>query len=232
MKNDKGFIMMRQFFEKMINNLKQYFNTVYKQAFTNQTIDSCMAIYNLCREENPDQVIEIGTNHGASTFALIAAMKSLEKDLSLITTIDLDHGKWKESFNIHKDLIKEYDLNLEKVETITIDFNEIDPKYLIDSLNRVFIFYDMHDHTGPWSQKLLDLWVPLVEKGVFAIHDITPVHESFKIIQDKISPRTKIRSNNGQYFAGFNECFRIIKWANNNDIDIKIFPGGVYFRNG
>ena len=223
---------MEQFFIKIISGFKEYFKKTYNQEFTNQTIDSCMAIYNLCKEETPDQVIEIGTNHGASTFALVAAMKSLEKDLSLITTIDLDHEKWKESFNIHKDLLKEYDLNLGKVKTITANFNDIDPETIIDSSKRTFIFYDMHDHTGPWSQRLLDLWVPLVKKGVFSIHDISPVHESFEWASDAVSPRTKIQSSNGQYFAGFNECYRIINWANKNNTKIKIFPGGVYFRNG
>lgn len=223
---------MREFFKVMIENLSRYFNDAYRQTFTNQTIDSCMGLYNLCKNENPDTVIEIGTNHGASTFALGVAMKSLGKDASLITSIDLDHKKWKKSFDIHKNLLKEYGLNLKKVKTITANFNDIDPKVIIDSSKRIFIFYDMHDHTGPWSQRLLDRWVPLVKNGTFSIHDISPTYESYKIAHDIKSPRTKIRYMSGQYFTGFNECFRIIKWANNNKIDIKIFPGGVYFRNG
>jgi len=225
-------VELRLFFERMISGLREYFKDVYKQGFTNQTVASCMAIYNLCKEENPDQVVEIGTNHGASTFALAMAVKLLEKDLSLITTIDLDHEKWKESFNIHKDLLKEQDLNLGKIKTLTANFNDIDPETIIDPSKKTFVFYDMHDHTGPWSQRLLDLWVPLVKTGAFSIHDITPVQSSFEVVHDEISPRTKILCSNGQYYAGFNECFRIIKWANSHNINIRTFPGGVYFKNG
>lgn len=222
---------MEDLFKKMVSDFKKYFNEFYSQEFTNQSVETCMGLYNLCKEENPDQVVEIGTNHGASTFALAAAMKSLGKDLSLITSIDLDHEKWKESFNIQKGLIDEYNLNLGKVKLITQDFNTVNPEDIIEPEKKVFIFYDMHDHRGPWSQKLLELWVPLVKNGVFSIHDITPVNESFVIVQDELSPRTRIRYKSGQYFAGFNECARIIRWANTNNINIEIFPGGVYFRN-
>lgn len=217
------------FFKTVITDLTVYFEKVYNQSFTNQTVDSCISIYNLCKEYNPDRVIEIGTNHGASTLALALAMNDLGKDLSNITTVDLDHEKWKESFLIHKDLINKHKLEVERIKTVTQDFNTINPEEIIDSSKSTFIFYDMHDHKGPWSQRLLDLWVPLVEKGVFAVHDITPVNEDFELEIDEASPRTKVQYVSGQYFAGFNECFRIIKWANRNKIKIEIFPGGVYW---
>ncbi len=223
---------MEDYFEQMVTVFKKYFKEYYRNVFTNQSVETCTGIYNLCKKENPDQVVEMGTNHGASTLSIVKALTDLGKDLSIITSIDLDHEKWKATFNIQKELIKKYDLNLGKVKLITQDFNSVDPVEIIDPEKKVFIFYDMHDHRGPWSQRLLDLWVPLVKNGVFSIHDVTPVSESFEIVQDKISPRTKIQYKSGQYFAGFNECFRIIKWANTNNINIEIFPGGVYFRNG
>lgn len=218
------------FFKRMIENLATYFNDTYKQAFTNQTVDSCEAIYNLCKNENPESVVEMGTNHGASTFALAMAMNDLGKDLSCITSIDLDHLKWKESFKIQDNLLNNTNLEIEKIKTITDDFNNINPEDVIDTSKKTFVFYDMHDHKGPWSQRLLDLWVPMIKTGLIAVHDIGPVDESFELIQDEKSPRSKIQYMDGQYFAGFNECARIINWANKNEIKVKIFSGGIYFK--
>ena len=212
MQYDLKKVKKETFFKIMIENLVEYFNRVYKQPFSNQTIESCLAIYNLCKDENPDYVVEIGTNHGASTVALAMAMKDLGNDLSCITSIDLDHLKWKESFKIQSFLLNNYDLKIGKIKTVTGDFNNVNPEDIVDPSKKTFVFYDMHDHNGPWSQRLLDLWVPLV--GFVAVHDIYPVDESFELIQDEKSPRTKIQYMDGQYFAGFNECFRIIKWAN------------------
>jgi len=218
-----------KFFGEIIKNFKNYFKKNYGQKFTNQTLESCISIYNLCKNENPDSVIEIGTNHGASLFALVKALRDLGKNLSHITTIDLDHEKWKISFDIQKELIKEYQLELNKVKLITRDFNDIDPENIIDPLKKIFVFYDMHDHEGPWSQKLLDLWIPLIKKGTIAVHDISPVNKDFQFGPNEINLRTKIQYKNGQYYAGFNECFRIIEWVNKNDIKIKNFNGGIYF---
>lgn len=218
---------IENFFDEAIKNLKEYFKKNYKQAFTNQTLESCMSIYNLCKKENPDSVVEVGTNHGASLFALIKALKDLGKDLSNITSVDLDHEKWRASFGIQKSLIEKYQLELDKVKIITEDFNKINPNNLINPSKKTFVFYDMHDHKGPWSQRLLDLWYPLVD--VIAIHDITPVDKDFQFGPNEINPRTKAQYKNGQYYAGFNECFRIIKWVNKNNIEIKNFHGGVYF---
>jgi len=216
------------FFKMMRENLVEYFNRVYKQPFSNQTVESCMAIYNLCKDVNPDYVVEMGTNHGASTFALAMAMDDMGKDLSCITSIDLDHLKWKESFKIQSYLLNNYGLEIGKIKTITGDFNNINPEDVVDPSKKIFVFYDMHDHKGPWSQRLLDLWVPLIDS--IAVHDIYPVDESFELVQDEISPRTKIQYMDGQYFAGFNECARIIKWLNMNKIKMRVFPGGIFFN--
>ena len=221
---------MREFFEIMIENLTVYFKDFYQQRFTNQTVDSCTAIYNLCKEENPDRVVEMGTNHGASTYALAMAMNDLRKDLSCITSIDLDHGKWKDSLIIQKALIEKHDLKISEIRTVTDNFTNVNPEDIVDSSKKTLVFYDMHDHKGPWSQRLLDLWVPLVD--IIVVHDITPVDKDFQLAKDEVSPLTKIQYKDGQYFAGFNECYRIIKWANVNKIKIEIFPGGIFFRNG
>lgn len=218
-----------QYFKILITNMIKFFDSTRNKKFTNQTIETCLSLYYLCKNKNPDKVIEIGTNYGASTYALALAMKTLNKDLSCITSIDLEHGKWRDSFNIHKDLIKDYDLKVEKIKTITENFNKIEPENVVDFSKKVFIFYDMHDHEGPWSQRLLNLWIPLIKKGAVAIHDITPVNEDFEWAQVDIPLRTKCKYLNGQYYAGFNECERIINWANTNDIKIKNFDGGVYF---
>lgn len=225
---DLKILKKETFFKIMRENLVEYFNRVYKQPFSNQIVESCMAIYDLCKNENPDCVVEMGTNHGASTFALAMAMDDMGKDLSCITSIDLDHLKWKESFKIQSCLLNNYGLEIGKIKTVTGDFNNVDPEDIVDSSKKTFVFYDMHDHNGPWFQRLLDLWVPLVD--FVAVHDIYPVDESFELIQDEKSPRSKIQYVNGQYFAGFNECYRIIKWLNINKIEMGVFPGGIFFN--
>lgn len=220
-------IELQEYFKNLIENFSDYFEKNHDQKFTNQSINTCLSIYGLCLEKNPDYIIEIGTNYGASMFSLMMAMKSLNKNLSCITSIDLDHKKWLKSFDIQSDLINTYDLNLRAVKIITKDFNKVNPVPLLDGKKNVFIFYDMHDHKGPWSQRLLDIWYPLLNTGTIAVHDITPVESNFEF-EDDLN-RSKAVYKNGQNYAGFNECARIINWANSNNIELQEFIGGIYF---
>jgi len=220
------------FFETMINNFKDHFLKERKKEFTNQTVESCMDIYNVCKEVHPDSVIEIGTNYGASTLALSLSMKDMNKDLSNILTIDLHHTYWLRTRNVQELILKEEGLKIERVKFLSKNFNEIDPMDIVEGDKKVLIFYDIHDHDGPWSQKLLDSWIPLIKNGAFMIHDISPVPDNFEFKIDKSDrrPRSKIKYlKTNKSYAGFAECGRIINWANKNEIIIKDFNGGVYF---
>ena len=66
----------KEFFSKIVSNFKDHFDKVRGKAFTNQSVDSCLDIYNLCFQENPEKVVEMGTNYGCSTIALAKAMSA------------------------------------------------------------------------------------------------------------------------------------------------------------
>jgi len=217
------------FFEKLINNFKDIFKKLHDKEFTNQNVDSIRALYDLCIDFKPDSLIEIGTNYGCSTLSFLLAMKVIGGSPSDIITVDLNHDFWDRTQIILKDFLSEYGLDVSEVKKITQDFNTIDPKKVVDANKKTLLFYDMHDHKGPWSQGLIDKWLPLIN-GMVIIHDISSVNESYKIVLDESSPRSMARHFSGQFFAGFMECERIINWTNDKRINLGVFPGGVYFK--
>lgn len=215
-------------FDKMINEFNLFFEQEYNISFSNQTNESCKAIYDLCLKFKPEKVIEIGTNHGASTFSILLAMKKINRDSSNILSIDLDHNKWKKSFYIQRDFIQDNKLEPERVKILTSDFNSICPNDLVDG-SKFFVFYDIHDHRAPWSLKFLNSWVPLFKEAMILIHDISDVDPSFQLIYNKNSPMSKKKYYDGTWYAGFMECERIIDWANVNKVKLIKFNGGIYF---
>ena len=224
--------MANNTFEKLMNNYDDHFLELYGKKYPNQTIKSCIAFYETCIKEKPEKIIEIGTNYGASTISMALGAIDIGMPLSEITTIDLSHEHWKKRTPVvQKDLLEILGLDISLINTVTTDFNQVNPKDFIPVGKKTLIFYDMHDHKGPWSLKLFNEWYPLVSEGAFIIHDITPVHKSFVLVDDPISPRSKATYFNGQDYAGFMECQRLIEWANEHKIILTDFPGGVLFRN-
>ena len=224
------FSEVKQCFEEIIANFDQYWRREYHKPYPNQTIESCLDLCRFCVTEDPDYVIEVGTNYGASTLALALAHKVMGKPLSIMTTIDLEHEFWKERTpSIQEEVVKKYDISIGDIRTITKDFTKVDPSEVISS-GKGFIFYDMHDHQGPWSQSLLDKWYPLMSQGTIVVHDMTPVYDDFPLEDDKVCPRSKAKHFNGQMFAGFNECARIINWLNAKKIDLGKISGGIFFK--
>lgn len=215
------------FFEDLIQRFKEIFINLHNTNFTNQSVLSCTDIYNLCVDKNPDRVIEIGTNYGASTISLAKAMNDLKKPLDSILTFDLSHEYWKRSLSLFSDIMKRENLDISQIKYVSKDFNILNPEEII-TCDKTLIFYDIHDHRGPWSQKLIENWVPLLN-GTVIVHDITEVNEHFEITDNEKSKRSKALHFSGKYFAGFNECNRIISWANENKIDLGIINGGIYF---
>ena len=221
---------MQEFFEKMIGSFSEHFKkTRGKDTYPNQTVDSCVALYNLCKNSNPDIVVDVGTNYGASTISLIAALADSNKDLSAMTTIDVDHYHWiKETPGIQRELLRQYKYDCRKINTVTKNFGVIDPRELLLPDKKILIFYDMHDHKGPFSIKLLTEWVPLIKSGLVVFHDLTPVADDFEFLPER-RPRSKAKHFSGMMFAGFAECERIVKWLNKKRISINIVPGLAYF---
>jgi len=222
---------LRSFFEDVIENFSNHFKESHNKPFTTQTVDSCISIYDLCLFYEPENIVEIGTNHGASTISILKALKNLGKNNAPFTSIDLSHKAWEEVGTIQKQLVE--DLSWESVITITDDFNQVDP-ISVNLGEKLFLFYDMHDHTGPWSLRLLTQWLPHMKNALIAIHDFSRVDDSYIVKSTEIQPKTKMKYLNGQTYAGFLEVGRIIKWANTNRIKINNFNGGIYFfiKNG
>jgi len=215
------------FFEEIIQRFKQVFKKLHNVEFTNQSVQSCKDLYDLCLKKSPDKIIEIGTNYGASTISFAKAFKDLGKPLDSILTFDISHEFWIRSQELFSDILMRENIDISLIKYVSKDFNTLNPEEIITS-DKTLLFYDIHDHKGPWSQKLVSRWVPLLN-GTTVVHDITEVDENFEIIKDEKSPRSKAMHFSGRYFAGFNECERIIKWANEHNVNLGIICGGVYF---
>ena len=170
-------------------------------------------------------MIEIGTNHGASTLSICLA---LNVPLSNMTTVDLSHVAWKEAPGIQQDVEEVAAMNLSDVKFITQDFGSIHPEMVACSDERYFVFYDIHDHTAPFSEKFLNEWVPRFKNALVAIHDMSIVPNDYVLPQSE-TKRSKAVYNSVTY-AGFAECERVINWAVNNNVTINPFHGGVSFE--
>lgn len=227
---------MKKVFVNVIENFKEVFKTKHNKIYTNQSVEGCQDLFKICVNHPPDQIIEVGTNYGTSTIAFALAMEALGKDLSTITTIDLSHNFWRDTPEIQEEALKGIlSQSLTNIKTVTGDFNSIDIKDLLyDWSNKILIFYDMHDHTGPWSLRLLNEWIPYIKKegkqGVCLVHDISPVSDDYKVVCDDKSPRSKAKYFGGQTYAGFMECKRLINWANVKKVELTPFSGGIFFR--
>jgi len=221
---------MNNCFKQLIDEFRIHFRAEYDIAYTNQTVESCQVLYNIVVQEKPNNIIEIGTNYGASTVSMALALKELNIPLSTMTTIDVSHDHWKKRTPIVlQKLIAEQELDITEIKTITGDFVSINPKEIINVNVKTLIFYDIHDHKGPWSLRLMNLWYPLIKNGVFIVHDITPVDADFVLKNNLECQQSKATYFNGQTYAGFLECARLITWANENKIILTNISGGVLF---
>lgn len=214
-------------FERIVENFTKHFDDNHDNKFTTQDVKSCTEIYELCKKATPDHVVEMGTNHGASTLSICLAMTELGKPLSNITTMDLSHQAWGEAAEIHKGVPEIAAMDLSQVKYITGDFKDLDPTP-VKSAGKVFVFYDIHDHTFPLSQKFLDEWLPCIRDGVIAIHDMSEVPNDY-ILPDVDTKRSKAAYKDRTY-AGFAECETFINWAVKNNVEVTSFHGGISFE--
>ena len=217
---------MKEVFEKIVGNFTKHFEDNHDKDFTTQNVKSCMGIYEMCLAYNPDTVIEMGTNHGASTLSICLAMTKNGKSLSAITTMDLSHKAWSEAAEIHKDVPEIAAMDLSQVKYITGDFKDLEP---LKRDGRVLVFYDIHDHTYPLSEKFLDEWLIEIKNGMILIHDMSIVADDYALPQVD-TKRSKAKCNNGNTYAGFAECEVFIKFANDNGATVKSFHSGISFE--
>lgn len=214
---------MEKFFNQLIGGFSGFFSVNYDtDIYPNQTYDSIRFIYDKCMEINPDAVIDIGTNFGASTIAAAKALHDLKKNLDIMTTIDLDHDHWKNKTPIiQKHLLD--GMNISDIKTITSDFKLITPE--IDEKKKYFVFYDIHD-TNEYSfvEKFLNEWVPKFNNSIIAFHDVSVVPNDFVLLQSSEQyPMAKIEYND-IWYAGYSECEKIVQWAKNNKISLNNVP--------
>jgi len=218
---------MKKVFEQIVQNFTKHFEDCHDKAFTTQNVRSCLDIYNACKEANPDHVVEMGTNHGASTLSICLAMNGLGKPLSNITTMDLSHVAWLEAPKIQGGIPEIAAMDLSLVKYVTGDFKNIDP-LPVKSAGKLFVFYDIHDHTFPLSQKFLDEWLPYIRDGVIAIHDISEVPSNY-VLPESDTKRSKAVYKDKMY-AGFAECETFVNWAVANNVTLNSFHGGISFK--
>jgi len=218
------------FINRMIQNFDAYCRRENGNDFTDQRESSCETIYDLCVKEDPDGVIEVGTNFGSSTLSLMYALKGLKKPLSALTTIDRDHQNWHRSGSIiQKDLLNEYEINPAEINLVRGDFRYIDPLSLIDPDKKYVIFYDIHDEINiDSSSKFLAEWEPLLKNAVIMYHDFNRIESPGSDHPSNMSVGT---SFDGRHYLGYTECEKIISWVNERKVEIgDTLPSGIYYK--
>lgn len=217
-------MLSEEFLNELVENFSNFFKEAYNQEiYPNQNIESCMALYNMCLSMNPDYVIDIGTNYGASTLSFAYALKVLNKSLSLLTTIDRDLKHWRnETPEFQHGLLKRAGLDIKQIDVIESDFLALEPSKLLKKDSKCLLFYDIHDSdVESYSDKFLLNWVPKLSNAIVAVHDCSCVKENFVLRIFEGYTMTKSEHFSGKIFAGFEECRRFIEWA--NEIKKEIF---------
>lgn len=205
---------METFCRKLIENYSEFFKKEYQtETYPNQDVKSCASIITKCLQINPDCVIDIGTNYGASTLSLACALKNLGKDLSCLTTIDKELSYWTKTVSkIQNELMVEYDINPCKINTTTADFKLLDAQKTIPPHSKIFLFYDIHDiEEFSFFKKFVEDWVPLLKEGIIGIHDVSSVPKDF---QSEYPDHVLANHFSGKTVSGFLECNVIMDWLN------------------
>jgi hypothetical protein len=146
-------------------------------------------------------------------------------DLNKITTVDVSHQAWREAPSIQNEIPEIALMDLSRVVTITKDFQLISPDIKEE---KIFMFYDIHDHTAPFSQMLIDRWVPKFTNALIAIHDMSIVSDSYTLPVSDV--KRSIAKYRGVTYSGFAECAVIVEWAIKNNVTLAPFHSGVSFE--
>lgn len=203
-----------------------------------------LALFSLCCLADPEVVLDIGTGQGRSGMALVLALHAMGKKLSDFTTIDLKGGNWKNRVpRFHAKLLADYGVDITQTRWVKADFKQLDAAKYIPSNRRIFLFYDIHDHhggkarqPGASSTHLLKNWLPRINEGIVAVHDMAHVPLGWTMtaehIKAHVSYSTAVHKLSQEQYKGFGECARIIEWLNNLGGQLIAVPGTslVYFR--
>lgn len=221
--------MSDEFCKILINNFTEYCEKVYGYVkYPNQNQVSCQAIVDSCLEINPDFVLDIGTNFGASTLSLAYGLKKLGKGMSELTTIDYNHAHWiKETPLIQKNLLIEHGINIDDIHAVCSDFQKLDPQNFVKQ-GKALIFYDIHDTINhSFMSDFVDKWIPILMCGRVMAHDFSLVKKGYVLspATDPNYPRIMIEHFSGDVFAGFKECETLIQWTNKVKKPVFSIPG-------
>jgi len=221
-----------EFFQEMVDYYHKFYQAKHGRNYTDQRPESAKGIYDLTVAADPDQVIEIGTCHGASTTVIAAALKKLGKDLRCMLSIDRSHASWEET---KRDILPVFQssngIDLGLIRCMDADFMKVDPKTIIGS-EKVMVFYDIHDlpNFRP-SKKFVSDWIPLLGGGVVAVHDVVVVGVDF--VPGTVAwEASTLYHFDSTRFSGYLELESFMDWMNQNNVPIGYWPDGIFFNVG
>ncbi len=194
------------------------------------------ALFGLCIIENPDIVLDIGTNQGNSCIALGLALNVLGNSLSNLFTFDVNHSLFHKTKQKYKQLFQTTKLNIDKINLVTNDFGIISSEKFLRIQTNFFIFYDIHD--GEYgvsnSEKFINEWIPKINDGLVVVHDIVPCDKDWERPTEWGTPPSysKVQLWTGQWFWGFGECENFINLLNEHKANLIAIPNTslIYFR--
>jgi len=216
-----------EFCERLVGDFKLHFRRMRSVHLLTQSIASCNAIIEACLDINPDYVLDIGTNYGLSTLSLAQALKLLGKDLSVLTTTDIDHSHWlNETPEIQKGLLLNSEICTDEIHAVCSDFMDLDPGSMIRP-GKVLVFYDIHDSPSvSMMGRFLEQWLPRFTEGYVMVHDFYLAHSGYWIDRDVPEcPVSTAEHFSGHVFEGFKECRVLIEWMNSIDKHLRVLEG-------
>jgi len=220
-------VSIDDFCERLMGGFSAYFEQRQALRLITQSKASCKAIVKACLHIEPDYVLEIGTNYGLSTLSLAYALKLLGKDLSALTTTDIELGHWlDETPGIQRALLLNAEIDLSHIQAVRGDFILMPPQRMVRP-GKVLVFYDIHDTaTVSYMEKFIAEWIPLFDHGYVMVHDCYPPKSAYWIPRDDpVYPVTKGRHFSGMEFEGYPECKVLVDWFNVTDRSIHAIPG-------
>jgi hypothetical protein len=220
-------VSINEFCDRLTNDFSNFFRQRGALNLLTQSRDSCKAILKICLDVEPDYVLEIGTNYGLSTLSIAYALNLLGKDLSCLTTTDIDHHYWtEETPTIQRGLLLNSEIDVRRIRTVREDFIKLSPQGLIKP-GKVLVFYDIHDTASvSYMEKFIAEWIPLFDHGYVLVHDCYPPLEAYWIPRDDpVYPVSSATHFSGMKFEGYRECKIIIDHLNSTGRGVFAVPG-------
>jgi len=219
-------VSIAEFCNRLMEGFEFYFRQRDSMRLITQSRESCRAILKACIEIEPDYVLDIGTNYGLPCLSLAYGLITLGKNLSVLTTSDIDLKHWLEETPIvQQELLADCRMDVHRIHAVQEDFNRIDPNSFVQR-GKVLVFYDIHDTTTPpisYMRTFLDTWMPLFDHGQMMIHDFfLPGIQHWMDPDDPMYAITKARHISGLEFEGYPECKVLVDWLNQSER--KLYP--------